>query len=74
MNAKQSIHKFRKLVRAEATNQDSSIFYDLNNIQLFDFNEELKPEEIAQISVDLVSIVQLRVGNETRNRVLDSLL
>jgi hypothetical protein len=74
MNTEQSIRKLKKMVRVKAANQDSSIFYDLNNIQLFDFNEELKPEEIAQISVDLVSIVQLRVGNETRNRVLDSLL
>jgi hypothetical protein len=75
MNAKQSIHKFRKLVRAEATNQSDTSIYDLNNsIQLFDAREELKTEVIAQISVDLVGVVQLRVGNETRNRVLDSLL
>lgn len=75
MNAEQSIHEFIKLVRAEATNQsDASIIYYLNSIQLFDAREELKTEVIAQISVDLVRVVQLRVGDETRNRVYDSLL
>jgi hypothetical protein len=74
MNAKQSIHKFRKLVRAEATNQSDTSIYDLNNsIQLFDASEELTTEVVAQISVDLVVVVQLSVGNEVRSQVVNNL-
>ena len=73
MNAEQSIHEFRKLVRDEAATQDSSIFCYLNSVQLFDTSEELTTEVVAQISVDLVVVVQLSVGNEVRSQVCDNL-
>ena len=73
MNAKQSIHEFRKLVRDEAATQDSSIFCYLNSVQLFDTSEELTTEVVAQISVDLVVVVQLSVGNEVRSQVVNNL-
>ena len=73
MNAKQSIHEFKKLVRDEAATQDSSIFCYLNSVQLFDTSEELTTEVVAQISVDLVVVVQLSVGNEVRSQVCDNL-
>jgi hypothetical protein len=47
MNAEQSIHEFRKLVRDEAATQDSSIFCYLNSVQLFDTSEELTTEVVA---------------------------
>jgi hypothetical protein len=73
MNAKQSIHEFKKLVRDEAATQDSSIFCYLNSVQLFDTSEELTTEVVAQISVDLVVVVQLSVGNEVRSQVVNNL-